>query len=298
MAVYHVIRSNVAGMSEAEAHALLAQAEKAATTRGWFSSPKHSQAAELYAKAANIFKLTKNLHAAGDALTQSAAQHIMAGDRDDAAPAFANAAKCYRKGHPQDAISALRQSIEILTDAGRFHQAAGQMKTVAEIYESDLVDLPQAMKSYETAAEWYETEESASLASACWLKVATFAAQLEHYDRAISIFELVAQDALSSQLTRYSVKEYLFKAALCQLCTGDSVSVQRALQRYADLDPSFQTTREFAFIKALTEAVDAGDVDAFTGEVIKFDDLSKLDPWKTTLLLRVKRAIGEEPALT
>lgn len=46
-------------MSEREALALLAKADKKATTFGWFGSNKFEDAAELYTKAANSFKLAK-----------------------------------------------------------------------------------------------------------------------------------------------------------------------------------------------------------------------------------------------
>ena len=46
-------------MSEREASALLAKADKKATTFGWFGSNKFEDAAELYTKAANSFKLAK-----------------------------------------------------------------------------------------------------------------------------------------------------------------------------------------------------------------------------------------------
>jgi alpha-soluble NSF attachment protein len=44
-------------------------------------------------------------------------------------------------------------------------------------------------------------------------------------------------------------------------------------------------------LQDLTDAVEAGDVDAFTAVVAEFDSLSRLDSWKTTMLVRVKRKI-------
>jgi alpha-soluble NSF attachment protein len=69
------------------------------------------------------------------------------------------------------------------------------------------------------------------------------------------------------------------------------------MQRYIGQDPSFATTREAKFINVLIDAVDAGDVDTFTGAVYEFDQVVKLDNWKTDILLKVKRGI-QEPGLT
>lgn len=59
-----------------------------------------------------------------------------------------------------DAITSLKRAIEILTDRGRFQAAAGHQKEIAQIYESDLVDIEKAMQAYEIAAEWYAGEEA------------------------------------------------------------------------------------------------------------------------------------------
>jgi alpha-soluble NSF attachment protein len=54
----------------------------------------------------------------------------------------------------------MKQAIEILTERGRFQMAAKHQKTIAEIYETDLVDLEKSMGAYETAAEWFQGEDS------------------------------------------------------------------------------------------------------------------------------------------
>ena len=48
--------------------------------------------------------------------------------------------------------------------------------------------------------------------------MAQFAGTLEEYDRAIDLFERVAAKSLDNNLTKWSVREYLFKAYICVLC--------------------------------------------------------------------------------
>ena len=52
---------------------------------------------------------------------------------------------------------------------------------------------------------------------------------------------------------------------------------------------TFESTREAKFAKALIEAIEAGDTEAFTGAVFEYDRISKLDNWKTAILLKIKR---------
>ena len=70
------------------------------------------------------------------------------------------------------------------------------------------------------------------------------------------------------------------------------------MTRYSSQDSSFPSTREAKFLSALIETVEAGDFEAFTAAVVEFDQVTKLDNWKTNILLKIKRGITEEPSIT
>ncbi|GAA5852973.1 hypothetical protein JCM3766R1_000028, partial [Sporobolomyces carnicolor] len=78
----------------------------------------------------------------------------------------------------------------------------------------------------------------------------------------------------------------------------DVVSTKRAIDNYCTADPTFPTTRECQFLNAIADAFDAGDAEGFTAAVAEYDRLTKLDQWKTTILLNIKRSIADEPSLT
>ncbi|KAJ3218981.1 hypothetical protein HDU67_003345 [Dinochytrium kinnereticum] len=281
-------------MSEKEALSLLDQAEKKAKYTGWFGTNKLDEAADLYARAANCFKLAKMWKEAGDAFISQANVLMKMGEKDEASSAYLNASKAFKKTHPLDAINALQQAVQLLTERGRFSAAASNQKQIAEIYEADVGDLEKAMNAFETAAEWYSGEDSNAQADACLLKVATFAAQLQRYEEAVEKFELVATHSVDNKLTKWSVRDYLFKAGLCLLCLNDNIRMTSCLERYRQMDVTFDSTREYQFLKSILEAVESGDVETFTSIVVDYDRLTKLDSWKTSLLLNVKKTIGEE----
>ena len=113
------------------------------------------------------------------------------------------------------------------------------------------------------------------------------------YYRAIENYEKVAEQSISNNLMKYSVKEYLLKAGICHLTSGDLIAAQRALERYRDMDPAFAAQREHLLLVDLCEAVEAKSQEQFTDKLFQYDQVSKLDKWKTTLLVRVKNAIEE-----
>ena len=81
--------------------------------------------------------------------------------------------------------------------------------------------------------------------------MAQFAATLEQYDRAIHIFEQVAEKSLGNNLTKWSVREYLLKAGICILCTGDQVRASSSFEKYKNMDPAFTGTRECNLLTVL-----------------------------------------------
>ena len=72
------------------------------------------------------------------------------------------------------------------------------------------------------------------------------------------------------------------------------VAANRALESYREVDPTFASTREHQLLVDLVQTIEQGDQEAFADKLFQYDQLSKLDKWKTTLLLRNKNSIEEE----
>uniref|UniRef100_A0A674HN66 NSF attachment protein alpha n=1 Tax=Taeniopygia guttata TaxID=59729 RepID=A0A674HN66_TAEGU len=249
----------------------------------WRGSSRLEEACECYTRAANLFKMAKNW----------SRLQLQLQSKHEAASNFVDAANAFKKADPEEAVNCLLRAIEIYTDMGRFTIAAKHHVGIAEIYESDLLDIHKAVAHYEQAAEFYRGEESTSSANKCLLKVAAFAAQLEQFPRAIDIYEQVGAVAMDSPLLKYSAKEHFFRAALCHFCI-DMLNAKLAVQRYEEMFPAFSDCRECKLLKKLLEAHEEQNVDAFTDAVKEFDSISRLDQWLTALLLRIKRSIQSD----
>lgn len=288
--------------NEQKALALVAEAEKKLnSSKGFFGGlfggqSKQDEALDCYGRAANLFKMAKKWSQAGQTFVTIAVFHAKMGNKHDSATNYVDAANCFKKSDPKEAASCLTKAVDIYTDMGRFTIAAKHHQTIAEIYESDIAEVEKAIQHYEKAADYFRGEESNSSANKCLLKVAHYAAQLENYDRAIQIYEQVAASALESSLLKYSAKEYFFCASLCHMCV-DSLNAQHAIHRYEEQYPAFSDSREAKLIKALISCTEDHDVDAFTAEVKKYDTISRLDAWHTTLLLRIKKHITSDEDL-
>ena len=202
--------------------------------------------------------------------------------------------KVYRKDSPNDAARVLATAIQHYTSKGNFRRAATHQQNLAEVYELEIGDQKKALQAYETAAQWYESDNAEALANKLYLKVADLAALEGDYANAINKLETVAKSSLNNNLMRWSVKDYFLKAGICHLAAGDNIATRRALDQYRELDNSFASTRENMLLTDLIGAVEERDQEGFSDKLFQFDSLSKLDKWKTTLLLRVKNKIESQ----
>lgn len=249
--------------------------------------------AEMFGKAGILFKKAKEWARAGDAFSQVAQCRLQIPDgKHEAAVAFTEAANAFKKTSPKDAIEALKSAAELYEEAGRFTSAAKSRKEAAELHE-EAGDLDAAIELFRSAGETYSGEGATSQANAAFLKVALFSAQQEKYEDAYTLYEKVASAALDNNLLKFSAKDYFMRAALCRLATEDDVGTRRQLEKYCDMDPTFVQSREYKLLSTILAAREAYDVDKFTQAVYDFDNITKLDAWKTTMLLRIKKTMKD-----
>jgi len=209
---------------------------------------------------------------------------------------------CYKKSNPGDAVKAYQQAVSLYTDNARITQAAKLCKEIAELYENEEIDeedkshIVLAIETYEQASELFGMEESKSAASQCLGKVAELcSAALDPPDfgRASKIYDDLGRRCLSSNLLKFNAKGYFLQAILCHLANGDDVGAEQAGAKYESLDYTFGDSREGKFANSLIEAVKGYDAEEFSTACFEYDRISKLNPWQTSILVKVKRSIDD-----
>lgn len=300
------VMSAVARQQKDKGDAFLKEAEVALTTKSWFASKekKFEDACELYDKAGNAFKVGGFYYESGAAYMKSAViQRDNLKNSFDASKAFQNAGTNFKKADPQKAMEAFNGAIILMTDSGRVLPAAKLSKQCAELYENEELDTDEkshtvlAIEMYEQAAELFTAEDSHSQASQCWAKVAELcSAAIEPPDllRAAQLYEDLGRKCLDSNLLKFNAKGHFLHAILCHLANGDAIAAQQAIDKYESLDYTFGTAREGKFAHQLIECVEGFDADGFASACFDYDKISKLDPWKTSMLVKIKRTVDDE----
>ncbi|VFQ62670.1 unnamed protein product [Cuscuta campestris] len=243
---------------------------------GWsLFSNKNEDAADLFDKAANSFKLAKSWAEAGGAYAKLAECHLKLDSKHEAANAYAEAGHNYKKIDTEVAVNCLKEAVELFKEIGRLSMCARYCKEIAEIYEQKQY-LELANEQYALAADYFEMEGVSTTANQCKTKMAEFSAHMKEYPRAIEIYEGIARYSVNNNLLKYGVRGHLLNAGICQLCLGDIVAINNALEKYQELDPTFSGTREYKLLVDLAVALDEEDVAKFTDAVKEYDSTTKL----------------------
>mmetsp|Transcript_16633 Transcript_16633/g.24886 ORF Transcript_16633/g.24886 Transcript_16633/m.24886 type:complete len:310 (-) Transcript_16633:320-1249(-) len=292
--------SAITKQQRVKGEAYLSEAESTLAKRTWFASAaeqKHEDAAESYQKAANAFKVGGFFAEAGNAYGKAADlfQNKLKNGME-ASKALTESGHCYKKSDPKKAIVAFRESISMLCDAGRLSQAARLSKETGELFENDDEEgsVALAIESYQQAADLYDMEQQKSQASQCLVKVAELSsAALDppQFLQAAELYEKLGKDCLESNLLKYNAKGYFLQCILCHLANQDSVGAEKAMSMFTSMDFTFRESREGKFADELVACVNGFDSEGFATACFEYDRISKLDAWKTTLLLSVRKSV-------
>jgi alpha-soluble NSF attachment protein len=256
--------------------------------------PKYDEAAELYSKAGVQFKMARDWQQAADAFVQSAFASCKAGSPNEEAVNYLEAARCLKNLSQEQAQGWYEKAVKMYSDAGRFSQAGKILKEVGEAYES-FGSMDKALIFYTKAVDVFELDEhSKTQVTSCILKKAEIMSVVavegatvdeEKLVQAAKLFETEGQKATMNPMLAFGAREHFLKAGLCLLALGDTVSIKVGVARFHDKDPKLETSREGGLLRGLSEAFAEGDVDAFRDKLDEYDSVSRLDGWKTKLLL-------------
>mmetsp|Transcript_20060 Transcript_20060/g.34512 ORF Transcript_20060/g.34512 Transcript_20060/m.34512 type:complete len:331 (-) Transcript_20060:445-1437(-) len=285
---------------------LFKQAEKKLNNSSFFSGEvDFSEVAELYSRAANLLKASKQWRSAAETYVKKAECLARTEEKHEFVGAYADAASCFKKADlKSEAVRCLKTCIAVNMDQGRCGAAAKKQKELAEMLEGDAENIGEsplqsesslaayrsAIEAFQLAADYFHADDNANASSQCNVKIAQLKALIADYGAAARLFEEAAERAVENNLLKWSAKDYLLSAGVCRLL-ADACTAPSALHRFGLLDPLFAESAERRFLNAVCTAVDEQDVDAFMGAVSAYDATHRLDQWSTTMLVRVKRAI-------
>lgn len=229
-----------------KAQSYLTEASTTLSKSTWFASSterKNEDAAELYTKAANAYKVGGWHDDAGDAYCKSAELYKILKNLGEASKALSDAGACYKKGgvNISRAIECWSDAVTLLCDAGRLNMAAKLSKEIGDALEGNVGEgeesnndsIKAAIASYQQAADLFEMENAKSQSSGCLQKIAELSsAALNPPDllKAAELYESLGRGCLESNLLKYNAKghflngEFVHESSLIILCAHVNLS--------------------------------------------------------------------------
>jgi len=287
------------GKPQTKGDALVAEAENKLKSFSFFnSSSKYEDAVEIYDKAAAQYKIQKEWDQAAECYVRAAELSEKLKNIHEACNHYVNAAKAFKNTNLKESIKMYNIAVSLHLDSNRMSTAAKLWKEIAQLEEKQ-EHTKEAIKAWAECANCYEADDASASANQAHIKVADLSVEEEDYKRAIVIYEKVAGAAMDTQLGRWSVKDYYFKAALCHFVvgstSGDTKTLETALEKYKEQFPAFDGTRELKLVENCLAAYKDVDSDKFTAYVRDYDRISKLDNWTAKILLDIKTALKDGP---
>ena len=228
-----------------------------------------------------------------EAYDKCAQCHIKLSSPHEAATQLVAAADMFRRVEPASSITYYQKAISMFCEMGRFSTAAKHCEMIGDLYEKDN-NVEEAITFFQQAGDYYMGEDATSKANKCFDKVAKHSATLSRYDKASEIFENLAGACLEKNLLKFNARNQFLHAGDCLLARGDLVASRQSIDRFKDMDYTFADSRECKLLENILTSYEDYNVDEYADHLYAYDSVSPLDPWLTSILLRVKNAMVEE----
>jgi alpha-soluble NSF attachment protein len=257
---------------------------------------RYDEAADLYERAANHFKVAKEWSLAGEAFCDAANCHLKTDAPSMIGSTYTDAGRCFtQSGDHLRAMECFTQAIEWLENQGRFANAAVVRSYLADAHEA-VGEMEQAMVLLQQAADYYAGENQHATANPHLLNVARLAAIVKDWEKAARVFEEVAENSLRNNCLKHGVSGCLFKAGLCRFMVQADVPLavdmsSRAdhLNKYEDMAVSFSDSKEWTLLCLIMDAFEKKDVEIFATAVSEYNRVCPLDSWKVDVLLAIRK---------
>ncbi|KAL6891499.1 vesicle fusion protein [Trichoderma longibrachiatum] len=280
--------------------ALIQQAEKLVSkgSGGWSlfggSDEKFWDAARLFKEAAQAYERQgQNIQAGKTHERAAEVREKNLKELTDAADSYVEASDAYRRDDPEAAIRCRERAFALIqqsTSESKQTRMSRVKEILGQIYEHDLKDLKRAREAYKEAAERLPKARELN-ANKLWTQYADLAALDGDYYGAIETYDRIINTMVGNGTMKWSLSTYCFKAGICHLATGDMVGTRRAVESYRQKDPEFSSQYKYKLLEDLCNAVDNHSQDEFSELLFQFDRTSRLEPWMTAILIKVKDSI-------
>lgn len=252
------------------------------------------KAAEEYSKCSKQSLVKKEYENAAKAAINGADCYMKIKDPYEAMNLYQSAFTIYLNNLDmiEEAISILENNIEnYYIDSGNFSKLGQLYQNIANKLNENEETSDEIIKYYNKAAEMFEaSDKHVKDMTQCWNAIAKIYINDKNYKEAAVFFEKSGKEYTKSVLTKFSATGSFMDATLCFIAF-DPITAEGKYDVYTQMSPLFEGSREGKFCKAILENVKKEDIQEFTNICFDYDNITKLESWRMTTLLEIKRQL-------
>ena len=188
--------------------------------------------------------------------------------------------------------------VMVIPSQGTKYEQKSDWLAIAGIPLSAKHDQKQHLRANATSF-YFQIEDKESLYIRTIAKAADLLAGNEDYDRASSYYDIIINKATETNLLKYSVKKYIFKATLCIFIISgrtlfkDIEKCKNKIENYVEQIPLYENSKEYVFLNNICLILEEDDVEEFINCAFLYDKAYKMDILSVGLLLKLKNMFRE-----
>lgn len=219
-------------------------------------APELEVAAELYEKAAIVYKLDNKWDKAGKAYEAKAACQMKLDEKEfsfDMARTFQSAAEAYKHVSVLDSIRCYTRASDLYLNCNNLTASGKQWNEVAKLHWIQTRDTKEAIKAYQKAIHLFKSDNLSERVVQCEEKLVTWLIEEKRFTEAAEIFK---SHANKENIKLWNVCPLLVRANLCLLFANQDL--------FQDERTIYQESAVAKHIQELKRALDEKDFEKFS----------------------------------
>jgi alpha-soluble NSF attachment protein len=246
---------------------------------GLASKPDYDLVAELYSKAANVYRMNKQYELAIDNYQLSADYYLKCDNSHEAINQYTKIIEILSSGQYQQKIVFYKKMLDLYISNGNFDRVNKVNYEIAQLY-FDNFDYESAKSFYNEVIEMHDTryyEKSLIAMTKIYLMEDNFA-------KMAKIYEILCDKQ----------SKYYINVILCHLCNNDVVAATVITKRFCNMFHDGVKSYETDFVNNLINSYENHDLNSFMLTMANYKDYHFMHDMTVSLLVKIKHRLESE----
>lgn len=261
----------------------------------FFKKERYQDAVDLFKKAGNSYKSTKDWSHAGDAYSRATECYKKLKNPIQSALTAISASEMYSKEPDsfENATNMLNYAINFYKSTDDASKVGNLLCQLAELLETQK-KYDEAIKSYEEASKYYQTSREDTQATNQLIKIGDLYCLLNRWIDAANIYKKIAQKYLENSLTELIACKYCTKVILCRIAGDDTIGAESQLTELGEKSRQWKLSEEYTMLQQCLKGIEDGNYNEFNSSISKYNEYKDIDEWTKKIFDAIRDTFNDE----